>query len=119
MHRRPRRALDFTEQEGPSRLAAPPCHEMQPRAQVHTTPWCGPLRRRLRDIGTLASPHTLATAASRRVASPETASVPDAPRRPTNGPPVAVPRGAETDDRTARGEHEGQVGAVVEDWKSA
>jgi hypothetical protein len=54
------------------------------------------------------------------VASPESASVPAAPRLPTSGPPIAVPRGLETMTTALRAAStKGRLTAVVEDWKRA
>jgi hypothetical protein len=61
----------------------------------------------------------MAAAARSRVASQETAGVPDAPRLPTSGP-IAVPSGFETMTTTLRAAStNGRFTAAVEDWKRA
>ena len=55
--------------------------------------------------------------ASATVTTPDAASVSDAPRAPTSGPPIAVPRGVETMINALRAAStDGRFAVVVADW---
>jgi hypothetical protein len=59
----------------------------------------------------------LAAMARATVAIPDAARVSDAPRAPTSGPPIAVPRGVETMTSALRAARTaGRFAVVVADW---